>query len=96
MSRVKLAANRMGGLVVKKIMLPLPPAMRALVEDGYYLLKDRELMHQEVKAVLQIMDDHASVWGDEGVFRRCRDRLRKLVSEPIETVPDMEFTQEPI
>jgi len=35
----------------------------------------------EVAAVLGQLDDLAQVWGDEGVFRRCRDRLRKLVQE---------------
>lgn len=34
----------------------------------------------EVESVLGQLDDLAQVWGDEGVFRRCRDRLRKLVT----------------
>lgn len=36
----------------------------------------------EITAVLALMDGLASTWGDEGVFRRCRDRLRALVTEP--------------
>lgn len=35
----------------------------------------------EVASVLMLMDELAAVWGDEGVFRRCRDRLRALVTE---------------
>lgn len=35
---------------------------------------------EEVKSVLQLMDNLAEHWGDEGVFRRCRDRLRKLTT----------------
>lgn len=35
----------------------------------------------EIKSVLMLMDGLAEQWGDEGVFRRCRDRLRALVSE---------------
>lgn len=34
---------------------------------------------QEVASVLMLMDNLANVWGDEGVFRRCRDRLRQIV-----------------
>lgn len=33
----------------------------------------------EVASVLALMDGLAEQWGDEAVFRRCRDRLRKLV-----------------
>jgi len=35
----------------------------------------------EVSAVLMELDHLAQVWGDEGVFRRCRDRLRDLIGE---------------
>lgn len=38
-----------------------------------------EAMKNEVASVLMLMDELASVWGDEGVFRRCRDRLRALI-----------------
>lgn len=36
-------------------------------------------IRNEVASVLMLMDELATVWGDEGVFRRCRDRLRALV-----------------
>jgi len=36
----------------------------------------------EVRAVLRQLDALATVWGDEGVFRRCRDRLRQLLQQP--------------
>lgn len=35
----------------------------------------------EVSSVLQLLDGLAEQWGDEAVFRRCRDRLRKVVNE---------------
>ena len=35
----------------------------------------------EVEAVLVMMDELATVWGDEGVFRRCRDRLREALAK---------------
>lgn len=38
-------------------------------------------MRDEVATVLGQLDDLAAVWGDEGVFRRCRDRLRKLLKD---------------
>lgn len=34
--------------------------------------------HDEVNVVLVQLDQLAELWGDEGVFRRCRDRLRAL------------------
>lgn len=39
--------------------------------------------HETITAVLALMDDHAKTWGDEGVFRRCRDRLRALLPQPL-------------
>jgi hypothetical protein len=36
---------------------------------------------EEVTAVLGLLDGLAQVWGDEGVFRRCRDRLRAAIQE---------------
>lgn len=36
---------------------------------------------EELEAVLAELDNLAAVWGDEGVFRRCRDRLRSLLEE---------------
>ena len=44
-----------------------------------------EIVHNdttnEVASVLMLMDELADLWGDEAVFRRCRDRLRKLVGD---------------
>lgn len=42
----------------------------------------RKDMIQEIQSVLTELDNLANVWGDEGVFRRCRDRLRKIVETP--------------
>lgn len=41
-------------------------------------------MVNEVASVLMLMDELAAQWGDEGVFRRCRDRLRVFVPKPTE------------
>jgi hypothetical protein len=46
-----------------------------------------EKTQQEVASVLLLMDGLAEQWGDEGVFRRCRDRLRKLLPELKEAKP---------
>ena len=40
-----------------------------------------EMLEIEVRSVLGELDHLAEVWGDQGVFRRCRDRLRSLVEE---------------
>ena len=40
---------------------------------------NRGYLRDEVASVLQLMDGLAEQWGDEGVFRRCRDRLRAAV-----------------
>ncbi len=37
------------------------------------------LVRDEVASALESMDELAELWGDEGKFRRCRDRLRVLV-----------------
>ena len=39
-------------------------------------LNDEQHLRQEVEAVLRQMDELAMQWGDEAVFKRCRDRLR--------------------
>ena len=48
-------------------------------------LTGMEIVHNdttnEVASVLMLMDELADLWGDEAVFRRCRDRLRKLVGD---------------
>ncbi len=36
---------------------------------------------EEVRSVLQQLDELAEVWGDEGKFRRCRDRLRDAIAK---------------
>lgn len=41
-------------------------------------------MKAEVAAVLYLMDGLAEQWGDEAVFRRCRDRLRKMIGDHYE------------
>lgn len=51
-------------------------SMRAEMDD---MQDGIEAMKTEVASVLMLMDDLAAVWGDEGVFRRCRDRLRATV-----------------
>ena len=40
-----------------------------------------EMFEVEVRSVLGELDHLAEVWGDEGVFRRCRDRLRKVLAQ---------------
>jgi len=35
----------------------------------------------EVRTTLAQLDQLAELWGDEGVFRRCRDRLRAMVGD---------------
>jgi hypothetical protein len=44
-------------------------------------LQDEKIaITNEVTVVLMMLDELAELWGDEGKFRTCRDRLRKLVS----------------
>ena len=50
-----------------------------IFDDGFKAGRDSIL--PEIKAVLIDLDHLAKVWGDEGVFRRCRDRLRELTGE---------------
>jgi hypothetical protein len=35
----------------------------------------------ELRAILSLLDGLAGQWGDEAVFRRARDRLRKVIGE---------------
>lgn len=51
-------------------------SMRAELDD---MQDGIEAIQNEVSSVLMLMDELASVWGDEGVYRRCRDRLRALI-----------------
>lgn len=41
---------------------------------------DLEHLRTEVGNVLLIMDQLSATWGDEGAFRRCRDRLRAAIN----------------
>jgi hypothetical protein len=38
-------------------------------------------MRREIASVVMIMNELSATWGDEGVFRRCRDRLAYFVSD---------------
>lgn len=46
-------------------------------------LEGEQIMHSqdrhEAACVLVMLDELAELWGDEGKFRACRDRLRKIV-----------------
>ena len=49
----------------------------------YGLLDVRQSLDlHEVASVLVMLDELAELWGDEGKFRACRDRLRKLIPKP--------------
>lgn len=45
--------------------------------DGSEIVRRDDMA--EVASVLVMLDELAELWGDEGKFRACRDRLRKLV-----------------
>lgn len=59
---------------------------RALADDWEFfaaietLRDEKDAIKSEVCVVLMMLDELAELWGDEGKFRTCRDRLRKLVS----------------
>ena len=53
----------------------LPLAIEVFVASADRLKQYRN----EVSSVLELLDGLAEQWGDEAVFRRCRDRLRRLV-----------------
>ena len=52
-----------------------PTVFQVLMESADRL----EIYNNEVSSVLELLDGLAEQWGDEAVFRRCRDRLRELV-----------------
>jgi hypothetical protein len=56
-------------------LMPTGDTWRHLADCRERLAAFRE----DVRTTLTQMDQLAEVWGDEGVFRRCRDRLRNLV-----------------
>ena len=41
-------------------------------------------IQDELRSILALLDGLTEQWGDEGVFRRARDRLRKVVGEGAE------------
>ena len=47
--------------------------------QGLQVLHDEAIA--EVRVVLSQLDDLDKQWGDEEVFRRCRDRLRAVIGE---------------
>jgi hypothetical protein len=50
-----------------------PPAYSRGYRDGVASIS------KEVRSVLGDLDIIAAAWGDEDVFRRCRDRLRAIL-----------------
>ena len=40
-----------------------------------------EFVLDEIESVVEIMDEYVRVWGDEGVLRRCRQRLAALLEQ---------------
>lgn len=56
----------------------------SLLADGTDADRAAELAaaREEIARIVEIMDGVARQWGDEGVFRRCRDRLRALTERP--------------
>lgn len=46
------------------------------------LRDEKDAIKNEVCVVLMMLDELAELWGDEGKFRTCRDRLRKLLPVP--------------
>lgn len=51
--------------------------MQAIDPDA----EDAPTLRDEAAAVLVQLDELAAIWGDEGVFRRCRDRLRAALAK---------------
>lgn len=60
-----------------------PEAAAAIAGELNLILDGLRARHaaavESVRLTLDQLDGLAAVWGDEGVFRRCRDRLRELV-----------------
>lgn len=48
-------------------------------EAGQCECDQHAMLTRDVASVLAKLDELAEIWGDEGVFRRCRDRLRMAV-----------------
>lgn len=58
-----------------------PSSWADMCGENERLEAENERFRGEVGSVLMLMDQLAAVWGDEGVFRRCRDRLRALLAK---------------
>ncbi len=50
------------------------------------LLNDEQRLRREARCVLKQLDELAQQWGDEAMFRRCRDRLREALEHQAELV----------
>lgn len=88
LTRAALARLPLPASAVEDIYRNPNASIRSLCESHERLraeLQGAEAMLEsdraEVGAVLRMLDELAQMWGDEGVFRTCRDRLRKLVAE---------------
>jgi hypothetical protein len=53
------------------------------VERHNLLAESHETAVALVRITLAQLDQLATVWGDEGVFRSCRDRLRSIPGVPL-------------
>ena len=51
------------------------------IETAMRLEREAPTLRDEAAAVLAQLDELAAIWGDEGVFRRCRDRLRAALAK---------------
>lgn len=71
-----------GFTIKRKITVSTDEAFRQERIAGKEANELRTKLHElqeEVASVVQLMDDLAEQWGDEAVFRRCRDRLRESI-----------------
>lgn len=57
---------------------------REMMEAWFDASEKLQELREEVASVLSLLDGLAEQWGDEAVFRRCRDRLRKAIEEKCE------------
>lgn len=55
-----------------------------MIEAWFDASEKLQELREEVASVLALLDGLAEQWGDEAVFRRCRDRLRKAIEEKCE------------
>ena len=82
-ARDKAEAHRLKEWVKREVFGGDPPAPdrvhESFVLDAAKNKEALDALRDEARAVLRQLDDLATAWGDEGVFRRCRDRLRAAV-----------------